>query len=40
MECAREESNLHAQKQAPGPQPGASTYSATCAYLMSEGLMD
>ncbi len=30
-ECAREESNFHGQYRPPGPQPGASTNSATCA---------
>ncbi len=40
MECAREESNLHAHNRASGPQPDASTNSATCALLGMEGLMD
>ena len=29
--CAREDSNFHDLKRSPGPQPGASTNSATCA---------
>jgi len=31
LECAREDSNFHDQKRSLGPQPSASTNSATCA---------
>ena len=31
MKCAREDSNFHDQKRSLGPQPNASTNSATCA---------
>ena len=31
--CPGQESNLHDQKRSPGPQPGASTNSATWAYI-------
>ncbi len=33
MKCAREDSNFHDQKRSLGPQPNASTNSATCALL-------
>lgn len=32
IQCAREESNFHGLKRPLGPQPSASTNSATCAY--------